>query len=462
MSNENTDDFCVELVLPVIEESTLQNKYPDGQYLVVGDSNQEYVSPSILQHLPNLQQVSQNEIKSEYSSQNGFSNSDLDSKIIAIRDGCVESNDNETYRECLEVTSQTNQTNGFHEDLKSSANQKSMKCNNTESISPSTSSNSFISNYSISQSTHSPISSNSLNSGEVPNYSTTQTNDLGHANPSCKPSSGTSVKSSYSNNVNFNQPQSNCSNMNDQLVEDMYEFNFNDQSQLFETKFQSNFDPFLKASNFQDIKQDIKSLSLTNSNTKKFCPQCRLKLKENRELKYFQVALDSSILLCSTDKCTYPFDTPNETLKIKTFSVEDELLSKIDFDISNTPLNMKNINKQLSEQENDIVKPFLHNFEKFKINFQRFVNGDLKNPDDDVLEENETLMNFINEAMPSNQDNNVQAQYLDPKEEANSQYLDPKQEAKFNPKEEEIEDIDRYIEEQDRELQRMEMLQHFL
>uniref|UniRef100_A0A8D8UKM3 Uncharacterized protein n=1 Tax=Cacopsylla melanoneura TaxID=428564 RepID=A0A8D8UKM3_9HEMI len=362
-----SDDFGVELVLPVIEGSTLQNGYPDCQYLVLGNSNQEYASPSILQYLPDSGELPPNNIKVE-SCQN--SNGDHDLKLF-------ESIENENYRE--------------------------------------------------------------INSFETTKNSTSKSTV-----PSWKPHSAMSVNSSFSNNGNFNHSQS----INDQLVEDLCEFNFNDQPLTFETKFVPNFtktNPVLQA----NIKPNIKKLSLTNENSKKFCPQCKLKFKENRELRYFQVSLDSSILLCSTEQCTFPFDTPNETLKIKTFSVEDDLISKIDFDIKNIPLNMKHIYKQLSKQENEIIKPFLHNFEELKRNYQQMMNGDLKNPDD-VIEENETLMNFINEALPSNQDHNDRVQYLDPKEEA-----------KFNPKEE-IEDIDSFIEEQNRELQHMEMLQHFL
>uniref|UniRef100_A0A8D8QQR4 Uncharacterized protein n=1 Tax=Cacopsylla melanoneura TaxID=428564 RepID=A0A8D8QQR4_9HEMI len=404
-----SDDFGVELVLPVIEGSTLQNGYPDCQYLVLGNSNQEYASPSILQYLPDSGELPPNNIKVE-SCQN--SNGDHDLKLF-------ESIENENYRESIDVTSQTNKVNDFHEVTLSSNNQE-IKCNKIEYLSPSTSCNNF-------------------NSVETTKNSTSKSTV-----PSWKPHSAMSVNSSFSNNGNFNHSDS----INDQLVEDLCEFNFNDQPLTFETKFVPNFtktNPVLQA----NIKPNIKKLSLTNENSKKFCPQCKLKFKENRELRYFQVSLDSSILLCSTEQCTFPFDTPNETLKIKTFSVEDDLISKIDFDIKNIPLNMKHIYKQLSKQENEIIKPFLHNFEELKRNYQQMLNGDLKNPDD-VIEENETLMNFINEALPSNQDHNDRVQYLDPKEEA-----------KFNPKEE-IEDIDSFIEEQNRELQHMEMLQHFL
>lgn len=135
-----------------------------------------------------------------------------------------------------------------------------------------------------------------------------------------------------------------------------------------------------------------------------FCPQCKSKYSEDRPLRYFQVSLDHSIQLCSSEKCTYPFDTPNETLSIQNHSVEDVLKSQIDFDINNVSLDSREIEEQLTQLQS-LVPTFIDAIDNLKRDYCRLESGKY-NVHDHQGEDNEHLVNIINHAFDTDKKEN--------------------------------------------------------
>ncbi|KAI5748876.1 hypothetical protein M8J76_002808 [Diaphorina citri] len=128
--------------------------------------------------------------------------------------------------------------------------------------------------------------------------------------------------------------------------------------------------------------------------------------------------------------------------------LEAETESEIDFDISNISINTRDIDEQILKLQNDIIQPFLCSFDELKINFERLQAGDFRNVEDTGGDNN--LITFINEALASNQDDTSQGKCRNLK-------LEPCVEIKPDNSE----DIDRFIEEQNEDIQRM-MLEHFI
>lgn len=441
---ELTEGSSIELVLPVIDESHMQN-CTENDYFIMGDSNGEYVSTLILQHLSERVTPSENVNKNHEDIPSNLNTENNDNKTLDLG--------NITHLSEEHLSNMVTQINPLNH-ISQIEPPKKFEIDDTETNSASTSYNDLKSNM---PEVDFYVSSSVLNSDNALEAMSSKYN----GNTSEKLESNTTQYSSRNRNststlleaeteVNNTSSSSKFWNTNDNHTS----FYHNDFDQNFETKFQqtsseiSNVDKSNQNSDHSKPAYMSPFVKKNNPKPRQFCPQCKSNYSEDRELKYFQVSLDSSILLCSSKKCTYPFDTPNEILNIKTQPIDEVLQSEIDFDISNISINTRDIDEQILKLQNDIIQPFLCSFDELKINFERLQAGDFRNVEDTGGDNN--LITFINEALASNQDDTSQGKCRNLK-------LEPCVEIKPDNSE----DIDRFIEEQNEDIQRM-MLEHFI
>lgn len=162
----------------------------------------------------------------------------------------------------------------------------------------------------------------------------------------------------------------------------------------------------IKSLDFEPLVLAHSSDSKTSTKIPQYCPQCKSKYSEDRALRYFHVSLEKSILLCSTENCTYPFDTHNAILNVKDENPEDLLKSEIDFDIENISINTNHFENELV-QLNNLVQPFLNSLDDLKRGYEKLQSGDFSPEDYQVVEDNYECVNLMNQAIESPPEKNL-------------------------------------------------------
>lgn len=114
------------------------------------------------------------------------------------------------------------------------------------------------------------------------------------------------------------------------------------------------------------------------SSEKYFCPECKLNFSSEIRLKHYQIFNNTSVLLCTNQNCSYPFNTPGEKLSIKNNHDVLDMLENISTDVQ---LDFDSFDH--SQFRNQYIEPLLKSFSNLSSNFEKLQNGDYRNQDDE-------------------------------------------------------------------------------